>query len=111
MANLTAEMIEAVGPAGRLDWLISEVQVVLEEAEVSMLRVPRHCRALLIAARASLVPGTCFRRVFWAKCDLTDASNMLESFGYDDLAALAGRAAMMASELAEQLRTSEGSNE
>lgn len=108
MANLTQEMLDTVAPAGQLETIISAVIDNLEVHEVSMLRVPRHCRALLIAARKSIVPGTCFRRVFWAKCDLTDASNMLESFGYDDLAALVGRAAQKVSTLAEQLRTWEG---
>ena len=98
--NLTSEAIAAVGP---INQLLADLLVDLEELDVRNRRAPYFVEAIVRSATVLIVPGTCYRRVFWLSRDMTDAMNSLERLRYDDLAARAGRAAQMISILLEGL--------
>ena len=100
MRNLTAEMIEAVGPISQI---VADLLVDLEGLDLRNQRLPEHVEMLVRSAVALIVPGTCYRQVFWLSRDVADAIKLLERHRYDDLAARAGRAAQMISTLLEGL--------
>ena len=101
MPNLTAEMITSVGP---ITQVLTDVLTDLEVLEVRNQRIPVYIEAIVRSAIVLIVPGTCYRRVFWLGRDMTDATNALERLRYDDLADRTKHATQMISTLLNDLK-------